>query len=366
MASIELAIGDEVAAIEVRPGVLGDVGGLIASLIPTAVDSKVLVVSDRRVASLYSATVIESLERADLSYAVHEIEPGEASKNLGSAESIYETLSRHSVGRDGVVLALGGGVVSDLAGFVAATWMRGIRFAICPTTLEAAIDAAIGGKTAVNVAGGKNLVGAFHQATLVAVDPNCLSTLDLRDRRAGMAESIKHALIDSPEFFDWHEEHVQDVLELKESVVTDLLERNIRIKADIVTQDPFETTGKRMLLNLGHTIGHAIEACCGYSLRHGECVGLGLLAACRLSQSLDLIDQSIEDRVRRLLDRFGLPTKLSAAIDTEQIMDTIARDKKSRGGRVRFVLLEGIGTPTIRDDVPDGLVKDAYHSLLPT
>lgn len=324
-----------------------------------------VVITDERVAEIYGATLLESLKLADFQTLEYRIKPGEASKSLTVVGDIYRFLADRTVGRDAVIVALGGGVVSDLAGFVAATWMRGVRFVVCPTTLEADIDASIGGKTAINIPGGKNLVGAFHQPILVAVDPACLGTLDPRDVRAGLAESVKHALISSAEFLAWHEINVNEILTLDHARLTELILRNLRIKAGIVEQDAHEQTGLRMHLNFGHTIGHAIEECCGFALRHGECVSLGMVAACRLSHETGSLDASTVTRVGALLERFGLPTKLPEPIDTDGIMATIRTDKKVRGGAQRFVLLEEVGKPTVRDDIEEQRIRRAYESLLP-
>lgn len=289
---------------------------------------------------------------------------GETSKSLEQSRRLYDALAEMRFPRDGVVLGLGGGVVCDLAGFVAATWMRGVDLVLCPTTLEADIDAAIGGKTAINLSAGKNLVGVFHPARLVLIDPTCLRTLDARDIRAGLAESIKHALIASEEFLSWHESRLDDVRSLRDAALTELIERNVAIKSAIVSRDPFETTGERMFLNLGHTIGHAIENACGYSLRHGECVGLGMLAACRLSEQVAGLPSEVTRRVEALIRRIGLPTRLPETIPVETILEAIGRDKKSRAGSVRFVLLENIARPLVRTNVGLDDIVSAYHSLV--
>jgi len=203
----------------------------------------------------------------------------------------------------------------------------------------------------------------FHPPVLVAIDPNCLATLPVRDVLAGLAESVKHAVVFSPEFLAWHETRLDEVVRLEPAVVTELIERNIRIKGDVVSRDPEERSGERMLLNFGHTIGHAIEVCAKFSLRHGECVGLGMIAACRLSQRLGLLEAAVVDRVTSLLSRIGLPTRLEHAIPTDHVMETIGSDKKRRSGAVRFVLLEDIGRPVIRDDVAPAVLREAYESL---
>ena len=364
MFDLQIEFDGHITHVAVRPNLLEQVGSLIRTVLADAPPPLVVVVTDDRVGRLYGEAVLESLSLARLASHEYRLEAGEASKNLDVVGDVYRTLTDREVSRDAVVLALGGGVVSDLAGFVAATWMRGVRFIVCPTTLEADIDASVGGKTAINIPGGKNLVGAFHQPVLVAVDPGCLRSLDARDVRAGMAESVKHALIRSPDFLDWHESKAGAILALDRAVMTELILRNLRIKADIVARDAREQRDVRVMLNLGHTIGHAIEECCGYSLRHGECVSLGLLAACRLSLAMGLLDELSVIRVEKLLTRFGLPTRLAERIDADAIVATIRKDKKVRWQAVRFVLLEGVGRPVIRSDVAEVLVRRAYESLL--
>jgi 3-dehydroquinate synthase len=364
MFDLRIESESQVTHVAVRLNVLQETGLLLRTVSGPEPTSRVLVITDERVGDLYGLAVLESLRSAGCEANEYRIPPGEASKSLKVLDDVYRSLIRFELDRDGVILALGGGVVSDLAGMAAATWMRGVRFAVCPTTLEADIDASIGGKTAINVPEAKNLVGAFHQPVLVAVDPACLETLDRRDVCAGMAESVKHALISSEEFLDWHESNVDEVLALETTLMTELILRNLRIKAAVVEQDPQERMGRRIMLNFGHTIGHAIEACGGFALRHGECVSLGMLAACRLSRRLGLLDESTVTRVERLLARFGLPTTLSDPIETDRILETLRKDKKVRGGVGRFVLLEGIGCPVVRADVPEERVREAYESLL--
>ncbi len=364
MFDLRLEFADRTTQVVVRTNVLRDVGTLIREALADAVPPLVVVFTDDRVGPLYNDTVRDALNRAGLASISHQVPAGEVSKNLAVAEDIYRTLADREVSRDAVILALGGGVVSDLAGFVAATWMRGVRFVICPTTLEADLDASVGGKTAINIPGGKNLVGAFHQPVLVAVDPTCLKTLDMRDVRAGLAESVKHALIASPDFLDWHEDNVERIIALDQAVLTELIRRNLEIKGDVVTRDAKEQADVRVMLNLGHTIGHAIEECCGYAMRHGECVSLGLLAACRLSHSMGLLAGPVVSRVEGLLKRFGLPTMLADPIDTGRILATIRKDKKVQQRESRFVLLEDVGRPIIRGNVGEPAIRQAYESLL--
>jgi 3-dehydroquinate synthase len=315
------------------------------------------------VAPLYAETVTRSLARAGLTSELHVLPPGEESKSLAQAAALYDRLAAGRYGRDATLLALGGGAVSDLTGFVAATWMRGVRFVICPTTLEADVDACIGGKTAVNHSTGKNLIGAFHQPSLVLIDPDCLGTLSQRDLVAGLGESIKHAVIAAPAFLEWHLDSRDAILSRDSEVLAELIERNLRIKAEVVARDERDASGVRAVLNFGHTVGHAVERWCNYQRRHGECVALGMVAACQLSVRMGLLDEASRAAVLDTIHAYGLPTSLEADLPAEELLGYIAGDKKAAGGRVRYVLLHGIGRTVLRDDVPDDLVVEAIGVL---
>lgn len=361
----DLTLGGSSTTVVIRPGALDDTGPLLVKRCGDGSSGKVMLVSDDRVGPLYAERVSGSLRGSGR--CVHEflVPAGERAKSLAQAGRLYDAFAKCGLGRDGIVLALGGGVVSDLAGFAAATWMRGVRFAICPTTLESDVDACLGGKTAISIEAGKNLVGAFHQPCLVVVDPLCLQTLDPRDVRAGMAESVKHALITSESFLAWHEANVDRLLAVDSSVVSELIARNLRIKGEIVSRDVFEQTGGRMVLNFGHTMGHAIETCSDYALRHGECVSLGMMAACRLAASLGLGDPALSARVERLLTRLSLPTQLRISIEFERLMAAMRLDKKGLNQGLRFVLLEDIGHPVIKTIEGTDSIRSAFESLVP-
>ncbi len=363
MPCLSIKTDDADTTIKVGKNLIGNIGRTIRDDARLTITSIVAVITDGTVGALYADSVLDSIDEAGLNHAELRVAPGESSKSLNSLGNVYRFLTENRVGRDGLILALGGGVVSDLAGFAAATWMRGIPFVICPTTLESAIDASIGGKTAINIPGGKNLVGAFHQPVIVATDPTCLKTLAPRDIAAGMAESIKHGLITGGDFITWQETHAEAIRALDDDILAELIMRNVRIKCGIVQRDPFERRGERMYLNFGHTIGHAVEACCGYTLRHGECVALGMLAACRLSVAIGLIGEDIVDRTAQLLRKFDLPTQLHDPIPTDQIMEVMQQDKKAKGAALRFVLLEGVGKPVVRTDVPGAMIREAIDSL---
>lgn len=362
MESMILRFGVHQTEFAAAPGILGDFGIRLASRVD---GRRVVLVTDDTVGAHYGEQMCASLRSAGFHTAEHSFKPGEASKSLETAKALYEFLARNAVGRDAVLVALGGGVVGDLTGFVAATWMRGVDFAICATTVESAVDASIGGKTAVNLPEGKNLVGAFHPPVLVVVDPTCFATLPQRDVRAGLAESIKHAVISSPEFLDWHEAHADRILAQDPSTISELIARNVRIKGDIVSRDPHETTGERMVLNFGHTVGHAVESACDFDLRHGECVSMGMLAAARVSEMMGLTNGATVDRIERVVTKFGLPVGLNRNVAADRVISCIRRDKKVRSGSLQFVLLKAIGRTTIRSDVPDAVLREAFETLLP-
>ncbi len=363
MKGFEFNINSLLTRVVIERGAMSYVGQLVKDEAALSELARVVLISDDHVASLYGDAVHQSFDEVGLAVELMSFPAGEASKTLATVEKLYDRLASQHVDRSALIVALGGGVVSDLAGFVAATFKRGLRFVIIPTTLESDVDACLGGKTGVNLSAGKNLVGAFHQPALICVDPVCLASLDARDIRAGLAESVKHALLDSSEFFTWHERHIDQLLRMDTDVVETLIERNLRIKADIVTRDPFERGCDRMLLNLGHTLGHAIESQSSYELRHGECVALGLLGACRLSRTLGLLDQKVVDRVETLLRHLQLPTSLPVTINADKIADSIRNDKKISSGRLSFVLLRDVGDPIISQDVTPDQYLEVYCSL---
>ncbi|KAA0222648.1 MAG: 3-dehydroquinate synthase [Planctomycetota bacterium] len=341
-------------------------GTWVTSLSPSAC----VVVSEQNVLAILGDRVARSLRSADLPCETFTFAEGEASKSGATVAALHEFFSRVGLDRRGVVIAFGGGVVSDVAGFAAATWMRGVRHVNVPTTLEGMIDASIGGKTGINLPAGKNLVGAFHHPVLVVMDPQCLGSLPPRDFRAGLAESVKHAVVFDEAFVTWHEENAGKILELDPPATEVLLRRNAEIKSGVVSADPYEETGERALLNFGHTIGHAIESASGYGLRHGECVALGMAAACRISQRRSGLSPAEGGRVVRLIRSLELPSTLGEAgakvggVDVDVVMARLASDKKAVQGRARFVLLEQIGKACLAEDVSASDVREAVEGVL--
>ncbi len=260
-------------------------------------------------------------------------------------------------------------MIGDLAGFLAATWLRGVPFINCTTTTEGAIDAAVGGKTAVNLKAGKNLVGAFHQPRLVLVDIATFRTLPARDLRAGLAEAVKHALIRDPALFNWLETNAAAILNHDETATVELIRKNVNIKAAVVREDEHETGAEdsvgRAALNFGHTIAHALEAHAAFALRHGECVAIGLLAALQIGVARKFTDPALLERTRALLAAFGLPTHAPADLEPTAFWTYMTRDKKSAEGRVRFLLMPTSGKLEWADDVTAAEAAAAITALAP-
>jgi 3-dehydroquinate synthase len=310
---------------------------------------ELLIVSNTTVAPLYLATLAASLGRRR---AVEVILPdGEAHKTLGNAARVLDVLVANRLARDCAVLALGGGVVGDLAGFAAACYQRGVDFVQLPTTLLAQVDSAVGGKTGVNHASGKNLIGAFHQPVLVVSDTATLATLPARELRAGLAEVIKYGLIADAALFEWLENHLGELLTGDPAALAHIIRRSCEIKAAVVGRDEREQ-GERALLNLGHTFGHAIESATAYrQWLHGEAVGAGLVMAASMSAACGHLAPAEADRVRRLIERAGLPTRI-AGVSPEAALGHMRIDKKVLGGRLRLVLLRKIGDAFVTADYP--------------
>jgi len=261
-------------------------------------------------------------------------------------------------------VTFGGGVAGDLGGFIAATWLRGIDYVQVPTSLEAAIDASIGGKTAINLRDGKNLVGAFHQPVAVLVDTDYLTTLPERELVAGLAESVKHAAIRDADFVTWHEDHAARILAREPDVLAELIQRNCAIKAAVVEQDERES-GLRVILNYGHTLGHAFEHLLSYELRHGECVALGILAENEIACVRGSLRRDVANRLHVLLERFGAPTRLPRRLPPAEVLAACESDKKARRGRLRFVLLRALGQPEIVEAPPAAEIEAGLEVIQP-
>jgi 3-dehydroquinate synthase len=317
-----------------------------------------LVVTDAEVGRLYATSLAHQLR--GLSHSEVVLPVGEHHKTLASAGLVWDALAAQGYGRDTTVIALGGGVVGDVAGFAAATWQRGVDLVQVPTTLLAMVDSSVGGKCAINHAAGKNLVGAFHQPRAVLIDPVCVGTLDGGVYRSGLGEVIKVAAGLDAAFFAELERSVDAIVAYDTPAQVHAIARSLELKAATVVADEREQ-GMRALLNLGHTFGHALEAAQGYrGLLHGEAVAVGLAMAGRASHALGTLTTAELDRILALLARAGLPTALPTGLGRAELEPRLARDKKARGGQPRFVVLRGIGRAELVADLPEAALAAAF------
>lgn len=348
---IEVGLGERSYQIVVGEGVLDDLGAQVP--LPLHARRALVVTQPPLVAHGYAQRVEEALVAAGLEVRRHVLADGEASKSAAALDDVWAACAAWPLSRDDVIVALGGGVVGDLAGFAAATWMRGVALVQVPTTLLAMVDAAIGGKTGINLAAGKNLVGAFHQPLAVAADPDVLATLPERLRVEGAAEIVKAGLLADALLLERIERDPAGVRAGEPQLLRALVLRSAAIKADVVAADEHEG-GVRAHLNLGHTYAHVLEALAGYgTFLHGEAVSVGLVVALELGVELGVTPPAVLDRTRSVLEALGLPTVVPA-LDRAAVHATMARDKKARGG-VRFVLLADIGSPLVQLVAPEAL-----------
>lgn len=364
MLALTIATPSATYPILVGPGLLRELPQRLAAL---GLQGALWLISDATVYPRYGPAVEGALRGAGYTVHGYAAPAGETSKDLAIVSQLYDWMIAGMVERRDIVLALGGGVVGDLAGFVAATVLRGIAFVQLPTTLLAMVDSAIGGKTGVNHLLGKNLIGAFHQPQLVLSDTETLATLPPRELRAGWAEAIKHGMIRDAGLLQELEDRSSQSIAPNtagdlQSAIHNLVHRAAKVKVDIVNADERES-GERMLLNYGHTLGQAIEAAAGYgALLHGEAIAIGMDLEARIAQALGMLSPAEVARQRRLLQAHGLPTSLPAEIAAERVLELTLHDKKVRAGRVRWALPTAIGAAAIRDDVPEALVREMLLS----
>lgn len=365
---IKVNLPQESYEIVIQSGSLDTLGGRMASL---KLGKKVLIVSNPTVFPHYGEIAIASLEQAGYQVSTCILPDGENYKNLESIQKIYDTAIAQRLERSSTMVALGGGVIGDMTGFAAATWLRGINFVQVPTTLLAMVDASIGGKTGVNHPQGKNLIGAFYQPKLVLIDADVLKTLPVREFRAGMAEVIKYGVIWDRELFAMMEarpqldemNHVTESTTTGESLINEILIRSCQAKADVVGKDEKEA-GLRAILNYGHTIAHAVESLTGYTrINHGEAVGIGMVAAGKIAANLNMWKDTETQRQNALVTKAGLPTQIPQDLDIEQIIDTLQLDKKVKSGKVRFILPTQIGVVTITDEVPAETIRQVLEEM---
>jgi len=361
METLRLALGSRAYPIHIGAGALDD-----AELYrPHLAAGRVAVVTNAVVAPLYLQRVKGALARAGAREILEVlVEDGEQAKSWAALERVFDALLGARLGRDGVIAALGGGVVGDLAGFAAAVYQRGIAYLQLPTTLLAQVDSSVGGKTAVNHARGKNMLGAFHQPRAVIADVGTLATLPPRELRAGIAEVIKHGFALDAALVAWLEANMERLLAREPAALAHAVRRSCELKAEVVAADEREA-GRRALLNFGHTFGHAIEAGSGYGAwLHGEAVAAGMVMAAGLSVRAGLLAEADAQRLRRLVARAGLPVE-GPALSPERYLELMAGDKKSAGGQIRFVLLEAVGRAVLRGDWDEQDVRAAIVACAP-
>jgi len=359
LSNVHVPLGADSYDIAVGASLYGELGRLF----PPRPGQRGCVIAPENLVGEYAEPVLEGLRAGGWEAELLPVIDGEQAKNLQTAGELCRHLAQRAFDRGSVVFALGGGVVGDLAGFVASIYLRGIAFVQLPTTLLAQVDASVGGKVAVDLPEGKNLVGAFHQPAAVFMDTDALKTLPDRQLRSGMAEIIKHAVIADGDLFAYVEENLQRAYAREPEALKHLLVRNCQIKVDIVTQDPLDT-GRRSLLNLGHTVGHALEVAAeDWGLHHGEAVAIGMVAEGRLSVRLGKCDREALDRLERLIAAAGLQAE-TVAVDIEMAREALRRDKKIADGALRLPLMTGIGSAEILAGVPMEQVDAALREAL--
>jgi 3-dehydroquinate synthase len=363
MESITVKLPHSSYDIAIAPGNLDTLG---QQMQPLNLGQKVLLVSNPEIFGHYGERAIASLKKAGFDVVHCNLPAGEQYKTPQTLHAIYDAALGHRLERSSTMVALGGGVIGDMTGFAAATWLRGLNVVQVPTSLLAMVDASVGGKTGVNHPQGKNLIGAFHQPRLVVIDPEVLRTLPPREFRGGMAEVIKYGVIWDAELFAKLEksDRLDEMASLDNGLLSEILQRSCQSKADVVSKDEKEA-GLRAILNYGHTIGHAVESLTGYTaFIHGEAVAIGMVAASRLALALGMWDEECDRRQLALIEKAGLPTKLPPELDIEEILISLQNDKKVKAGKVRFVLPKRLGMTKVTDEVTADLLREVLPGLL--
>jgi 3-dehydroquinate synthase len=341
----------------------GEISYLGETMKRVGLQGKAYVISDDIVFPKYGDRVLSSLSNSSFDTDFFILPAGENTKELSEVSRVYDFLIQRKVERKDIIIALGGGMVGDLAGFVAATMLRGIPLVQVPTTLLSMVDSAIGGKTGVNHPQGKNLIGSFYQPFLVVADVDTLVSLPRREYISGWAEVIKYGMVFNPELCTFLEKNVEDLLKLEEEAITLAIKKSIQIKARVVGKDEREEGEERTLLNYGHTIAHGLEAATGYErFLHGEAVSIGMMGGAMISQKMGILKEGVVENQKHLLSLLGLPISFSD-VDVERIRESMELDKKIRDHRIHWVLLYDVGVPAVRDDVPLSCVMEVLHDL---
>ena len=356
---VTVALGERSYPIVIGNGIDDEI---IAFVRQASYSTQGMIVTDANVGAIHADRVAELLVRAGVRAEIVTIPEGESSKSLAQANELFTRAIELGMDRRSPIFALGGGVVGDLAGFVAATYMRGVPFIQMPTSLLAQVDSSVGGKVAVNHPRGKNLIGAFYQPDAVFMDLDLLKTLPAREISTGLGEIIKYGMIYDADFFAWLEDHCAAVLALEPSAAVHMIARSCEIKADVVRQDEREG-GLRRILNFGHTIAHAIEKETGYArYRHGEAVAIGMIGAAQISEEMGLFSATDRLRMVELIRTMRLPL-MAEGVSPDAMYDDLFHDKKTVGGRIHWVLADGIGEVSVHSDVPKGVVCDVLSGL---
>ena len=363
MRIVNVPLGARSYEIKIGSGLLRNLGRYCADL---KLGSRCAVISDRNVAPRFAKAVQASLKKAGFESVLITVPAGETAKRIKVVEQCYDALAKHRLERKSFIVALGGGVVGDLAGFVAATYLRGIAFVQVPTTLLAQVDSSVGGKVGVNLKSGKNLVGSFHQPRLGLCDIDTLRTLPTRELRAGLAEVIKYGIIYDATLFEQLERDLAKLLKRNPKTLTEVIARCCEIKAEVVGQDETES-GLRAILNFGHTIGHAIENISGYGkYLHGEAISIGQVAAASISAGMLGLTPAETERIRYIFKKADLPTQIRLdAIQRKKLLSAMRLDKKVSGGEIKFVLAKRIGETVWGQKVPAQLVHEALNFVSP-
>lgn len=361
MVKLQVELTENSYPIFIERNLLGNVGKKLSEILP---GRRFAVIADNRVKSLYGDVLLPSLASAGLEAEIITFEPGEASKTLKTLGMLAGQMVQKGFDRKSVVIGFGGGVTGDLAGFLAASYMRGVDFVQIPTTLLAQVDSSVGGKTGVDIVEGKNLLGAFYQPKAVFIDGSVLITLEHQELLGGLAEVIKHAIIKDPSFFDFLDNHREKILALDAAAINEIVATCCRIKAEVVAADEKEKNLRR-ILNFGHTFGHCLESVSNYKIIHGLGVSMGMVTAARLAVLLGIFEQQQCDRIVQLLTDYGLPTKIPVDLDRKRIKSFFKVDKKSVDGVLSFVLPTSIGEVVLRSDIEekdiDTVLANQFH-----
>lgn len=355
MEKVRVELGDRSYNIIISDNILDDIGENLKSF---GFSPRIAIVSNPTVFSLYGERVLDSVRKAGFNAITITIPDGEEYKDIQWLQHIYDELLKHKLDRSSALIALGGGVIGDITGFAASTYMRGISCIQVPTTLLAQVDSSVGGKTGVNHKLGKNMIGTFWQPRLVWVDTETLKTLPRRELLAGLAEVIKYGVIWDNELFDFLEKNSEKILNLDRDTITYIVKRSCEIKAEVVSKDERES-GLRSILNYGHTIGHAVETVTGYTqYLHGEAVAIGMCLEARLSMMLHFLDMKQVDRIKALIESYGMPSEIPADIDINNMLTSMQLDKKAVAGELKFILPERIGSVRIHKGTYENIIRE--------